>query len=400
MTATLRSPRQIIVGRGSTPAAGKLARELGTRALVITDQVMRGQPGYHVLLKSLHDEGMEVDTFDGAVADVPLDVIARSVAAARQFDPQAVIAFGGGSVIDLAKMTALLFTHDGEAADYYGEARVPGPVTPIIAIPTTAGTGSEVTPVAVVSDPRRTLKVGVSSVHLTPEFAICDSDLTVSCPPPVTAFAGIDAVCHAVEAYTAAVRECSWQDAVSRVFVGKNDLSDEIAIRALRLLSRHLATAVELGDDLEARHAVMSGATAAGLAFAHAGTGGPHALQYPLGAATNTPHGLGVGLFLPYVLTANRPAIATELRALAGCVGLRDADPEDAFIQWVVELNARIGVPASLREIGVEKSALRQLAERTTSVGRLLQNNRGDNSADGLERVLRAAWEGNPSLLR
>jgi len=146
----------------------------------------------------------------------------------------------------------------------------------------------------------------------------------------------------------------------------------------------------------------MRGATAAGLAFGHAGTAGPHALQYVVGAATKTPHGLGVGLLLPYVLTANRPRIDTELAELAECVGVGGgaSDAAEAFIEWTVELNARIGVPSDLQQIGVDRADLRRFAETTTTVTRLLQNNPGDNSADGLERVLIAAWEGDRERLR
>jgi alcohol dehydrogenase len=310
------------------------------------------------------------------------------------------VAVGGGTVIDLAKVVAALLVHGGGPRDYYGENLVPGPVLPLIAVPTTAGTGSEVTTVAVLSDPERELKVGISSVHMVPAFAVCDPQMTYTCPPSVTAFAGIDAVCHAVEAYTATARETGWREVVEGVSIGKNDLADDHALRALAALAPNLPRVVEDGSNRDARAAVMRGATDAGVAFSHAGTAGPHALQYPLGAATKTPHGLGVGLLLPYVLTANRPGIDQELAELAECVGVAGGDPAEDFIEWTVELNGRIGVPANLQEIGVERDQLRRFAELTTTVTRLLQNNPGDNSVEGLERVLVAAWEGDRDLLR
>jgi alcohol dehydrogenase len=398
--ATRRSPRQLIEGEGTIAAVGPLTSQLGRRALVVTDPVIADQPGYATIVASLADAGVETHAFVDAVSDVPLEVVDRCVTVAEEVDPDVVVGVGGGTVLDLAKVVALLRTHGGTARDYYGENRVPGPVLPLVAVPTTAGTGSEVTTVSVLSDPDRALKVGISSVHLVPDFAICDPEMTYSCPPSVTAFAGIDALCHAVEAYTGARRHTGWEEVVHGVSIGKNDVADDHALRAVTALGSHLARAVEDGEDREARAAVMRGATAAGVAFGHAGTAAPHALQYPIGAATKTPHGLGVGLFLPYVLTANRPLIEDELADLAACVGLDDADPAEAFIEWVVDLDRRIGVPLSLQDIGVARDELRGYAELASTVTRLLQNNPGDNSVEGLERVLIAAWEGDRDLLR
>jgi alcohol dehydrogenase len=400
MIGTRRSPRQLLEGEGTIEAVGHLARDLGHRALLVSDPIIAEQPGFETIIAALEASGLEVERFVDAVSDVPLEVVDRCLARAREVDPELIVAVGGGTVIDLAKVVAVLVTHGGDPRDYYGENLVPGPVLPLIAIPTTAGTGSEVTTVSVLSDPDRELKVGVSSVHMVPAFAICDPELTYSCPPSVTAFAGIDAVCHAVEAYTATTRDVGWREAVEGVLIGKNDLADQHALRAMAALGPNLARAVEDGGDREARAAVMRGATDAGVAFGHAGTAAPHALQYPIGAGTKTPHGLGVGLFLPYVLTANRPIIDEQLAELAACLDLAGSDPAEAFVEWVVELDARIGVPASLQEIGVARDELRHYAELASTVTRLLQNDPGDTSVEGLERVLHAAWEGDRELLR
>lgn len=400
MIGTRRSPRQLLEGEGTIEAVGYLARDLGHRVLLVSDPIIAEQPGFATIVAALEAAGLEVERFVDAVSDVPLEVVDRCLTRAREVDPDLIVAIGGGTVIDLAKVVAVLVTHGGDPRDYYGENLVPGPVLPLIAVPTTAGTGSEVTTVSVLSDPDRELKVGVSSVHMVPAFAICDPEMTYSCPPSVTAFAGIDAVCHAVEAYTAATRDVGWREAVEGVLIGKNDLADQHALRAMAALGPNLARAVDDGRDREARAAVMRGATDAGVAFGHAGTAAPHALQYPIGAGTKTPHGLGVGLFLPYVLTANRPIIDQQLVELAGCLGLDGSDPAEAFVEWVVELDARIGVPASLQEIGVARDELRHFAELAATVTRLLQNDPGDTSVEGLERVLHAAWEGDRELLR
>lgn len=400
MIATQRAPRQLIEGPGSIAAVAPLARTLGRRALVVSDRVISEQDTFERILADLSEQGMDVERFVDATSDVPLEDVERCLEVARAFGPELIVAVGGGTVVDLAKVVAVLFVHGGRPQDYYGENLVPGPGLPLVAVPTTAGTGSEVTTVAVLSDPERVLKVGVSSVHMVPTFAVCDPSMTLTCPATVTAYAGIDALCHAVEAYTAVRRSPEPLDVVSGVFVGKNAHADAYALRALELLGESLVRAVEDGSDLAARSAVMRGATAGGFAFGHAGTGGPHALQYVIGAATKTPHGLGVGLFLPYVLTANRPMIDEELTELAAHLGLSGDDPAEAFIEWVVELNERVGIPRDLRAIGVHREDLREHAELTTTVTRLLQNNRGDNSVDGLERVLVAAWEGDRHDLR
>ena len=396
---TRRSPRQLIEGEGAIEAIGTLSSQLGRRALVVVDPVIAAQPGYERIVASLDAAGVTHEAFVDVEPEVPIGVVADAVAAAERFEPDHMLAIGGGSVIDLAKATGAVLAHGGSPRDYVGENLVPGPIPPLIAVPTTAGTGSEVTPVAVLSDPDRALKVGLSSVHLVPAFAICDPLMTHGCPPSVTAFAGIDAVCHAVEAYTATVRSIGWREVVEGVSVGKNPVGDRYAREALQELIPNLPRVVDDGEDRAARASVMRGATAAGISFGHAGVGGPHALQYPIGALTKTPHGLGVGLLLPYVLTANRPAVDQELGELATCVGLEAHDPADAFIVMIVELLERIGVPTSLQAIGVERSQLRELAELASGVTRLLQNDRGDTSVDGLERVLDAAWQGDRGVL-
>ena len=154
-----------------------------------------------------------------------------------------MVGMGGGSCLDLAKAVAVLLTHGGEASDYYGELRVPGPVMPVVALPTTAGTGSEVTPVAVLTDPERVSKVGISSPHLIPHTAVCDPELTVGCPPALTASAGADALSHVIEAFTAVRRPVTAELATERVFVGKNELTDTYALLGVRLIAGSLQRA-------------------------------------------------------------------------------------------------------------------------------------------------------------
>ena len=257
---TIRPPREIIFGSGQRLVLGQVAARLGRRALVVTDARMADDPQLHAMLADLRDHGLAVQVEGGALPDVPMDSALAASESARGFAPDLVIGIGGGSCLDMAKCMALLLTHGGQPQDYYGELKVPGPILPLIALPTTAGTGSEVTPVAVVSDATRSLKVGISSPHLVPTVAICDPDLTLTCPPGLTAIAGADAMTHAIEAFTAIRRPVTATLTQERVFVGKNALSDQFALTAIRLLWQGLERACGTGADAEARAQVMQGA--------------------------------------------------------------------------------------------------------------------------------------------
>lgn len=202
--AVLRAPSQVLFGAGMAAAAGPLAAGYGPRVMVVTDPTIAGTEGFATVQESLGEAGLEVILFAEAAVDVPMTTIDAAVALGRKREPDVIVAVGGGSVIDLAKVTALLLSHPGPLSTYYPVQSVPGPVLPLIALPTTAGTGSEATPVSVITDAATVMKVGVASPHLIPRHAVCDPLLTIGAPPTVTAHAGIDALSHAVEAFMAA----------------------------------------------------------------------------------------------------------------------------------------------------------------------------------------------------
>lgn len=404
--AILRGPRHVLFGRGAVGAVGRLTAEHGQRALVCTDPAIAVTPILAAVLDSLTACGVAFEVFDGALPDLPVDVLDDALTAARRARPDVLVGVGGGSSLDLTKLTALLLRHPAPIEEYYGENRVPGPVTPIIAVPTTAGTGSEVTPVAVVSDSRRVLKVGVSSPHLVPVGAVCDPALTDGAPATVTAHAGIDALAHAIEAFTAVARtgEPVAELEKSRVFVGKNLLSDLFAREAIASIYRNLARAVAHPDDRAARNGMAYGSTLAGFAFAAAGTSAAHVLQYPLGARTSTPHGLGVGLLLPYAMEFNRPVRTPELAEVAAAMRPTAASipPEEAAVsavRCVVELAAEIGIPGTLQELGVRREELPEMAEQAAGVTRLIENNPRRLDRPALLALLDAAWSGDSTAL-
>ncbi|MBC2935136.1 iron-containing alcohol dehydrogenase [Nocardioides sp. zg-1228] len=402
MLETVRGPRQLMVGEGVAENVPRVVAECGSRVLIVTDRVLLAQPRVAELIAAVQARVATVAVFADATPDVPLTDVDLAVAAAAQVDADVLLAIGGGTVIDLAKIVGVIHRYGGAPRDYYGESRVPGPTMPLVAVPTTSGTGSELTPVSVLTDPERELKVGVSSVHIVPDFAVVDPELTYSCPATATAYSGIDAFCHAVESYIAAPRAHEPRDLVEQVFLGRNPITDHYALQGAERIARSLRRAVRDGNDVVARADMSYGSVLAGLAFSHAGNGAPHALQYPIGAATHTPHGLGVGLLLPYALVAAREVIGDRLATLSRVCGLEvdgssESEAADAFVPWLVQLLADIGIPASLADIGVERADLPRFADMASGVTRLIQNHPGPTDTASLTALLEAAWLGDPT---
>ncbi|MBB3543398.1 MULTISPECIES: iron-containing alcohol dehydrogenase [unclassified Rhizobium] len=398
--AAIRLPREILFGKGQRHALPSVATKLGQRALICTDKRFAGTPVFGEIVKSLEAANIAVLIHDGVQPDVPAATVSTCVEDASSFDPDLVIGIGGGSCLDMAKCAALLLTHGGALKDYYGEYKVPGPTIPVIAVPTTAGTGSEVTPVAVISDTDRTLKVGISSPYLIAAVAICDPELTMTCPPGLTAIAGADALTHAIEAFTAARRGTDPALAQEHVFIGKSALTDHFALLAIKLLGRSLEKACKDGSDEEARADVMMGALAAGCAFGTAGTAAAHAVQYPAGALTHTAHGLGVATMMPYVMNYNRSVSTSEMADIAEALGLdrEGADPKQlavAAIEEIRRLFAAIGITPTLADLGLAADKLDWTAEQAFGIDRLIKNNPRPFDLDAMKRLVRAAYDGD-----
>lgn len=398
--AAIRLPREILFGKGQRHVIPVVAARLGRRALVCTDERFAATGSFAETVAALRAAAIDVLVHDRVLPDVPRDTVAVCVEEARKFAPDMVIGIGGGSCLDMAKCAALLISHGGQLQDYYGEFKVPGPTLPLIAVPTTAGTGSEVTPVAVISDPDRTLKVGISSPYLIAAAAICDPELTMTCPPGLTAIAGADALTHAIEAFTAARRGTDPGLPQTHVFIGKTALTDHFALLAIKLLGRSLEKAYRRPSDEDARADVMMGALAAGCAFGTAGTAAAHAVQYPVGAITHTPHGLGVATMLPYVMKYNRTAAATEMAEIASalCLDGKGRTPDelaDATIGEVSRLFGAIGITPSLAELGLPADKLDWTAEQAIGIERLIKNNPRPFDLRSMRRLVQAAFDGD-----
>ncbi len=402
MFGTLRLPASVVFGRGQRAALGMMAARLGRRALICTDARLAAEPDFGAMVGTVEKAGLSVQVFDGTEGDLPITCITRCVAEHAGFAPDVVIGLGGGSCMDMAKTAALMLRHGGSIADYYGENKIPGPLPPVIAVPTTAGTGSEVTPVAVVGDVARNLKIGISSPYLIPAAALCDPDLTASCPPTLTAASGVDALTHAVEAFTALPRPFAAELAVNNVFVGKNILSDQFALTAIANIWRFLKRAYADGADMEAREGMALAALSAGCAFGTAGTAAAHAIQYPVGNETHTPHGVGVALLLPYVMEFNRPNCVGSFAQIARTIGLCGSDEQlsHAVIDSVAELLKSLGIPGNLRELGLAEDRQDWTAESAIGAARLVNNNPRKLDLDAMRAITRAAYRGDRAALR
>ena len=300
-TWTFHNPGQLLFGRGAVGQLGEIAGQLGARrALIITDKTLVDAGLVEQVCSPLAGSDIDVEVFDGGEPEPPIHAVNAAIEMARDTKSDLLLGLGGGSNMDIAKAAAIVLAHGGAVKDYAGDQIVPGPIFPLVLIPTTAGTGSEVTAASVLCDTEAGSKFGILSNHLRPKVAIIDPMLTVSCPPKVTAASGIDALTHAVEAYTAIDNEAfPLPDGESTVYQGRHPLADILAERAIELVGRHLRRAVEDGSDLEARGGMALAAMLAGMAFSNVGVAVVHALEYALNQTAHTPHGLGCGLLLP-----------------------------------------------------------------------------------------------------
>ena len=398
-TWTFHSAGQLLFGLNACRQLGGVAERLGIKKLfVVTDRVLANAGPLAAVHDPLAEAGVIVEVFTGGEPEPSLAAADACIAAAGRAKPDAVLGLGGGSNMDLAKITAVVLTHNGNPRGYVGEDRVPGPLLPLICVPTTAGTGSEVSAASVLTDTENLLKVGVLSNYLRPRVALVDPLLTVSCPPRVTAESGIDALTHAIEAYTAIDNaDFPLLQAERSTYQGRHPLGDCLAEKAISLIGANLKRAVADGRDLAAREGMALGATLAGLAFSNVGVALVHALEYPVGGATHCSHGAGNGLLLPAVMRFNLPARRKEFAAIArllgeDVVGMDEERAARRAIEAIEKLRAEIGIPMRLRDLGVKKSQLRTFAEKAFGIRRITRVNPRAASIEDLESILDDAY--------
>ena len=360
---------QILCEPGAVQRLAGLCRERGAkRVLIVSDPGIARLGMLDDLLPGFTAAKVGVAIFSEVTADPSEACVLAAAQRARHIGADLVVGFGGGSSMDVAKLVALLAHPEcgQELAQIYGVGNARGQRLPLILVPTTAGTGSEVTQISIITT-GETTKMGVVSPLLLPDLALLDAELTLGLPPAVTAATGIDAMVHAIEAYTSALK--------------KNPLSDLLAREALRLLAANLDEVVHNGGNREARQAMLLGACLAGQAFANAPVAAVHALAYPLGGHFHIPHGLSNALVLPQVLAFNAPAASSLYAELAPLVlgerlraGSAAAQTEQ-LIEALAGFSQRSGLPTRLRDTGVSETMLPTLAADAMLQQRLLVNN-------------------------
>lgn len=353
------------------------------RVLLVTDQGMIAQNLHEEVLYIINEAGLDYAIYADVQADPPEHIIADAISFARQEQIDVVIGFGGGSSLDVAKIIAVL-SHPQQTQclnELYGIDQVEGPRLPLILIPTTAGTGSEVTPISIVTT-GETTKTGIVSPLLFADIAILDASFTRGLPKHITAATGIDAMVHAIEAYTSKIK--------------KNPYSDMLAKQALKLLNNNLTRVLEDGDDLEARQNMLVGSMLAGQAFANAPVGAVHALAYPLGGHFHLSHGHSNAIVLAEVLKFNAPAAKQKYAELMTWLdphskGCHDG-LTDLFIDHFNNHLQRSGLPLKLAQLDIPEHILMILAEDAMKQTRLLQNNPRDMTVEDALQIYQAIY--------
>jgi alcohol dehydrogenase class IV len=370
---TFQAPPNILFEAGGSKKLAELVSGYGAkRILLVTDKGVRNAGLTRNAETGLAAGGYELTVFDDVEADPPSHVIERAVALCRDKGIELVASIGGGSALDTAKLVAYLAKTSDRLDDIYGVGLAKGERLPLLLAPTTAGTGSEVTPIAIVTTPT-TEKKGVVSPRLLPDWAILDPELTLGLPAHVTAATGIDAMVHAIEAYTSKHK--------------KNPMSDQLARQALALLSGNVRTVCGDGSNIEARSQMLLGSMLAGMAFANSPVAAVHALAYPIGAIFHLPHGLSNALVLTQVLRFNLPEAEALYAELAPIVdpkieGLSTSQKARLFVDAIAAICRDCKVPVSLADVGITAKDLNKLAEDAMKQTRLLVNNPRDVSFD------------------
>jgi alcohol dehydrogenase class IV len=363
---SFQTTRSVLAEVGATAKIGEIlaARGCGKVAFV-TDAIILKLGLADAALDGFRKAGLDVWTFSDVQPDPPEAMILNAVEQARAENVDCVVSVGGGSSLDTAKLIAVLLNSEQKIDDMYGVNLVRGERLPLILAPTTAGTGSEVTPISIVTTGTNEKK-GVVAPQLLPDYAILDAELTVGLPAPVTAATGIDAMVHAIEAFTS-----------KRL---KNVVSDCLGKQALELLGANIRKACFTPEDREARGQMLLGSMLAGMAFTNAPVAAVHALAYPLGGHFHVPHGLSNALVLPYVLEFNMPAAQSMYAELAPIIfpelaGKSEAARAEGMIDGFLKLGPELGMQSRLAEVGVNHNNLPVLAEDAMKQERLLINN-------------------------
>ncbi len=353
---------EILIGKDSLKEVPAILNKIGVdRVMLMTDPGLKKAGILDQLNNILNEDEREIIVFDEVEPDPSIELVSKAVDLAKREKVDAVIGLGGGSPIDTAKVAAALVTNTKDISAYFGIDLLEKEALPIIAIPTTAGTGSEVTPIAILSDEASQLKKGIVSSKIIPRHAILDPTLTVGLPSSVTAASGMDALTHAIEAYTS---------------VNASVYSDALALKAMGLIHNNLKKVFDDGNDMEGREHMLLGSLLAGMAFTHAGVAAVHAFAYPLGGMFHITHGLANTLMLVSIMEFNVLGSEEKYKDIAGALGRTGENINfEMAIEAVRELKNSLDMPKNLADVHIPKDSIGSLAEGAMKVTRLLSNN-------------------------
>lgn len=379
-TVILQQPKRLIFGNGSSrEAPAEFIRQGWKRLFVITSPQVAGMQA--ALFDGWRASSLVVEVCSAVDREPEIALFEQVLDAARAFRPDAVLGVGGGSPLDVSKLVAALYGPGQRIREVFGIGLLAGRALPLVCVATTAGTGADVSPNAILLDEAERLKKGVVSPHLVPDLAICDPELTCSMPPAVTAATGIDALVHCMEAYANK---------------HAHPIVDVYALEGVRRIGRSIEASVRDGADRAARADVMLGALYGGLCLGPVNTAAVHALSYPLGGEYRIPHGVANSLLMPAVFRFNLPAMPeryAEIALALGCASKASAAATaEAGLSRLTEMSRTCGIPQRLRDVGVPEADLPRLSQEAMKVTRLLKNNPREVTAADAERIYREAF--------
>lgn len=362
---SFRTAGKILVGKDATRQIGREAKNYGSqKVLIITDENVYNAGLTQSAEESLSLQGIIVKVWGRAKQEPTITSMKDCFRDVKDYDADLIVGIGGGSSMDTAKVISTKYTNSKPIEEFIGTEQIDKPGIPTILVPTTAGTGSEVTPNAIVTDKKDGLKKGIVSNYLFSNVAVIDPLMTLTLPPNVTASSGVDALTHSVESF---------------ISVNSNAISNMFALKSIELITSNIEEAYKNGKNIQSRAAMLLGSMLGGMALTIAGTTAVHALAYPLGGKFGVPHGVANALLLPYVMDYNKLETADEFFKIAGIIGLPTkgddkATTASAVVDFFHELNRKLNIPKSISEFGVQEDDLDELAEAAKGRERLLKN--------------------------
>ncbi|WP_017726477.1 iron-containing alcohol dehydrogenase [Halalkalibacterium ligniniphilum] len=377
-------PTNVVSEVNSSKRTGEIVKDVvQKKVLIVTDKGIRDAGLLEGVIASLESVKLSYAIFDQVEPNPKAETIGIGVTYLKENDCDAVIGIGGGSSIDTAKAIAFIATSGGHVLDYEGVGMISTSPLPIIAIPTTAGTGSEVTASTVITNEKTLFKAAVISPYLFPKIAILDPVLAMKCPPSITAATGMDALTHAIESYVSKLAQ---------------PVSQALALQAIKLISRNLRNAYFVGTDLKSRSEMLEASMLAGFAFSQSRLGNVHAISQAFGGVFDIPHGIANATLLPFVLKYNLPACPEKMKDIAEAMGadvsrLSTSEAASKVLEMVIELNEAFDIPSNIKDLGVSLNQLPKLIEDSMRSGNILANPRLTNAND-VKTIIEDAYYG------